>query len=70
MKILFIISGSVAISKCYNILKILKDHKIIILKGKNAQREINNASKELNLKYKLEDSITDKKSKIRIIDVK
>ena len=30
MKILFIITGSVAVSKCYDLLKILKDHKVEI----------------------------------------
>ena len=30
MKILFIITGSIAVSKCYEILKTLKDHKIEI----------------------------------------
>ena len=47
-----------------------QSHKIIILKGKNAQSEINNAFIARDLKYKLEDSITDKESKIIIIDVK
>ena len=45
-----------------------KQHKMIILKGKSAQDEINNALKTMAFKYKLEDSITDKKSKILIID--
>jgi len=45
-------------------------HQIIILKGKSAQSEINNAFIARDLKYKLEDSITDKESKIIIIDVK
>ena len=30
MKILFIITGSIAVSKCYDLLKILKDHKVEI----------------------------------------
>ena len=47
-----------------------KNHKIIILKGKSAHKEIINASKQYELKYKLEESITDKESKIIIIDVK
>ena len=47
---------------------IKKPHKMIILKGKSAQDEINNALKTMAFKYKLEDSITDKKSKILIID--
>ena len=49
---------------------IKKPHKIIILKGKNAQSEINNVSLGLNYRYKLERSITDNDSKIIIIDAK
>ena len=50
--------------------KIKKDHKIIILKGKNAQKEINNVSLTSNYSYKIKNSITDKNSKILIIDAK
>ena len=46
-----------------------KKHKIIILKGKNAQEEINNVSLESNYSYKLENSVTDKDSKIIIVEV-
>ena len=49
---------------------IKKPHKIIILKGKNAQSEINNVSLGSNYRYKLERSITDNDSKIIIVDVK
>ena len=49
---------------------IKKPHKIIILKGKNAQSEINNVSLGSNYRYKLERSITDNESKIIIIDAK
>jgi 16S rRNA (guanine527-N7)-methyltransferase len=49
---------------------IKKPHKIIILKGKNAQSEINNVSLGSNYRYKLERSITDDDSKIIIIDAK
>ena len=44
-----------------------KPHKIIILKGKNAQSEINNVSLESNYSYKIENSITDIDSKIILI---
>jgi len=47
-----------------------KPHKLIILKGKNAQSEINNVSLDLNYSYKLEKSITDDDSKIIIVEVK
>ena len=45
----------------------IKKHKIIIMKGRNAQQEINNTSKMKNYKYRLEKSITDNDSKIIII---
>ena len=46
-----------------------KPQKIIILKGKNAQEEINSISLDRNYSYKLEQSITDDDSKILIITV-
>tara|TARA_Y100000817_G_C16358650_1_gene324946 strand:- start:164 stop:493 length:330 start_codon:yes stop_codon:yes gene_type:complete len=46
----------------------IKKHKIIIMKGKNAQQDINKTSKLKNYKYKLEKSITDNDSKIIILD--
>ena len=42
----------------------------IILKGKDAQSEINNVSLGHNYSYKLENSITDHDSKIILVDVK
>ena len=48
----------------------VKNHKIIILKGKNAQEEIDNTSQMKNYKYRLEDSITNNDSKIIIINAK
>ena len=47
-----------------------KPHKLIVLKGKNAQSEINNVSLASNYSYKLEKSITDDDSKIIIVEVK
>ena len=47
-----------------------KPHKILILKGKNAQAEINNVSLPSNYSYKLENSITSIDSKIIIIKAK
>ncbi len=49
--------------------KMKKDHKIIILKGKNAELEINKLSLSVNYSYKLERSITDNESKIIIVKV-
>ena len=46
----------------------VKKHKIIIMKGKNAQEEINNTSQMQNYKYRLENSITDNNSKIIILN--
>ena len=48
--------------------KLNKPHKIIILKGKNAQEEINNVSLGKNYRYNLVNSITSADSKIIIVD--
>ena len=47
-----------------------KSHKLIVLKGQNAQEDLKKAFKEKKYAYKLEDSITNKDSKIIIIDIK
>ena len=64
-----------AFKKLEEILKISREtvkkpHKLIILKGKNAQSEINNVSLGSNYSYKLEKSITDDDSKIILVNVK
>ena len=46
----------------------VKKHRIIVMKGKNAQEEINNTSQMRNYEYRLENSITDNDSKIIILD--
>ena len=46
----------------------IKKHKMIIMKGRNAQQEINNTSKMKDYKYRLENSITDKNSRIIIVN--
>ena len=46
-----------------------KPHKLIILKGQNAQEEANKAFKSLKYSYKFESSMTDEKSKIIIADI-
>mgnify|MGYP006143075641 CR=1 FL=1 len=46
------------------------NHKLIILKGKSAQDEINKLNKDLNYSYSLEESITNPESKILIIKIK
>jgi len=47
-----------------------KSHKLIILKGQNAQKDLNKAFKKDKYDYKLEQSITNKDSKIIIVDFK
>ena len=48
---------------------IKKPHKLIILKGQNAQEEANKAFKSQKYSYKLKESMTDKKSRIIIAEV-
>ncbi len=47
-----------------------KPHNLLILKGKDAQAEINNLSLRENYSYKLENSMTDTESKIIVFQVK
>ena len=47
-----------------------KPHKLIILKGKDAEKEINNVSLDKNYSYKVEKSITNEDSKILLIEAK
>ena len=47
---------------------IKRPHKLIILKGQNAQEEANKAFKSQKYSYKLEESMTDKKSRIIIAE--
>ena len=47
-----------------------KSHKIIVLKGQNAQEDLKKAFKREKYPYKLEESITNKDSKIIIVDIK
>ena len=47
-----------------------KPHKLIVLKGQNAQEDLKKAFKRKKYPYKLEDSITNKESKIIIVDLK
>ena len=46
-----------------------KPHKLIILKGQNAQDELNNSFKFIKYPYKLESSITNKRSKIILMQI-
>ena len=47
-----------------------KSHRLIVLKGENAQSEINNLSQRIQGEYKLVKSLTNEKSKILIADIK
>jgi 16S rRNA (guanine527-N7)-methyltransferase len=47
-----------------------KSHKLIILKGQNAQKDLKKAFNQEKYDYKLENSITDEDSKIIIVDFK
>ena len=47
-----------------------RSHKLIILKGQNAQEDLKKAFKNEKYDYKLENSITNKDSKIIIVDFK
>ena len=49
---------------------IKKPHKLIVLKGQNAHEDLKKAFKKEKYPYKLEDSITNKDSKIIIVDFK
>ena len=46
-----------------------KPHKLMILKGQNAQEEIKNSSKTKKYPYKLESSMTNKDSKIILMEI-
>ena len=46
-----------------------KPHKLIILKGQNAQKEIKNSFKTIKYPYKLENSMTNKDSKIILMEI-
>ena len=47
-----------------------KSHKLIILKGQNAQKDLKKAFNKEKYDYKLEKSITNEESKIIIVDFK
>ena len=46
-----------------------KPHKLMILKGQNAQKEIKNSFKTKKYPYKLVDSMTNKESKIILMEI-
>ncbi len=46
-----------------------KPHKLVILKGQNAQKELKNSFKTKKYPYKLESSMTNKDSKIILLEI-
>ncbi len=46
-----------------------KPHKLVIMKGQNAQKEIKNSSKTKKYPYKLEKSMTNKDSRIILMEI-
>ena len=46
-----------------------KPHKLMVLKGQNAQKEIKNSFKTKKYPYKLESSMTNKDSKIILMEI-
>ena len=62
-----------AFKKLANIIQVSREivkkpHKLMILKGENAEEELNKAFKNYKYPYKMESSITNKDSKIIIIN--
>ena len=63
-----------AFKKLENIIQVSREiakkpHKLIILKGQNAQEEINKSLKAKKYPYKLEKSMTNEESKIIIMEI-
>ena len=64
-----------AFKKLDEILRISREiikvnHKLIVLKGKNAENEINKLQQPINFVYRLEKSMTDIESKILLVEIK
>ena len=63
-----------AFKKLYQVIQVSREiakkpHKLMILKGQNAQDEIKNSFKTKKYPYKLEDSMTSKDSKIILMEI-
>ena len=71
MKILFIITGSIAVSKCYDILDELKKHKIEVncLITNNAKKLLNTKKIKQNIYGKIYTDISEKKEKMLHINL-
>ena len=71
MKILFIITGSVAVSKCYDLLKILKDNKVKIdcIITNNAKRLLNISRLKKNISGKIYSDASEANTKMLHINL-
>ena len=71
MKILFIITGSIAVSKCYDILGELKKHKIEVncIITNNAKKLLNTKKIKQNIYGKIYTDISEKKEKMLHINL-
>jgi 16S rRNA (guanine527-N7)-methyltransferase len=74
-----IVNSDYIVSRAFKKLEVLiqvsreiikKPHKVIVLKGQNAHEDLKKAFKREKYDYKLKDSITNKDSKIIIVDIK
>jgi len=71
VKILFIITGSVAVSKCYDLLKILKDHKVKIdcIITNNAKKLLNISRLKKNISGKIYSDASEANTKMLHINL-
>ena len=71
MKILFIITGSIAVSKCYNILSALKKNKIEVncIITNNAKKLLNTSKIKQNISGKIYTDTSEKKEKMLHINL-
>ena len=71
MKILFIITGSIAVSKCYDLLKILKDHKVEIdcIITNNAKKLLNISRLKKNISGKIYSDASEANTKMLHINL-
>ena len=71
MKILFIITGSIAVSKCYDILSALKKNKIEVncLITNNAKKLLNTLKIKKNISGKIYTDTSEKKEKMLHINL-
>ena len=71
MKILFVITGSIAVSKCYEILNVLKNKKIEIdcILTNNAKKILNISKLKKNISGKIYTDVSEKSEKMLHINL-